>query len=115
MLQADVGQRRREQRELGEEGRIAHIVLGLHREQPKPGQQRQRQADRRDTEQQGADDLDRKGAEKADQPEVQRQDRADEQPDAENMRGVDEQIGRAGLLKPHGARPGGEPIENLHG
>ena len=56
----------------------------------------------------------RHAAQQTGQTQIERQDAADQQADAGDVRGIDEQIDRARALQQDGTRPGAEPLDERH-
>jgi hypothetical protein len=114
VLHGDVEEGQGEQRHLPQERGVREILARLHREQPQPGDDREAKSDRRAARQEGRDHRQRHAANESSQSQVERQDAADQQSDARDVRGIDEQIDRARALQQDGARPGADPVDERH-
>ena len=90
MLEPDIDQRERQQHELPSKGGVREIFVGLDGEQPRSSQQSEAQTRGGAAHEKGPQYLDGKAPEQSEQSQVQRHNGAEQQPETQDVRGIDE-------------------------
>ncbi len=95
VLQQDNAERRGQQRHLHQERDVDNILRRLHRKKPQAGEDCRDRACCGHAQQEGSDDGEGGVPKKSQKAQIERQDAAEQEAYAKNMRGIDEQISGA--------------------